>query len=271
VCVFGQNISFKQITTDNGLSNNKIHDIIQDNTGFIWLATDDGLNRFDGYNFKVFCNKTNDKSSLSNNSVWALYEDQSGFIWIGTKSRELNWYDPNTDKFTSWEIKSEVVKKNSIKSIYEDSRGAIWIGTYKSGLYHFDPVTEKIENWRNDPNNNSSFFTNYIRYNTDDEESKTIIEKGISEIDSIILKYKDNIVTIDFATLSFYNNFENQYRYLLEGFNENWIQLGNKHTITFTILSPGDYKLRVIGSNIDNIWNEPGKTLFIQVQPGING
>ena len=110
-------------------------------------------------------------------------------------------------------------------------------------------------------------FTNYLRYNTDDEEGKPIIEKGISERDSIVLTYKDNIVTIDFAALSFYNNYKNQYRYMLEGFNENWIQLGNNHTITFTNLSPGDYKLRVIGSNNDGNWNEQGTTLFIQVQP----
>ena len=110
-------------------------------------------------------------------------------------------------------------------------------------------------------------FTNYLRYNTDDEEGKPIIEKGISERDSIVLTYKDNIVTIDFAALSFFNNFKNQYRYKLEGFNENWIQLGSNHTITFTNLSPGDYKLRVIGSNNDGVWNENGTTLFIQVHP----
>ncbi len=86
-------------------------------------------------------------------------------------------------------------------------------------------------------------FSNYIRYNTDDEEGKPIIEKGISDRDSILLTYKDNIVTLQFAALSYYNIFENKYRYKLEGFNENWIQLGNNNTVTFTNLSPGDYNL----------------------------
>ncbi|UCH66100.1 MAG: SpoIIE family protein phosphatase, partial [Ignavibacterium sp.] len=107
----------------------------------------------------------------------------------------------------------------------------------------------------------------YLRYNTEDEEGKPIFERGISEIDSIFLTYKDNIVTLEFAALSYYNNLDNQYRYKLEGFNENWIQLRNNHSVTFTNLSPGDYNLRVIGSNNDGLWNEKGASLFIEVTP----
>jgi serine phosphatase RsbU (regulator of sigma subunit) len=85
--------------------------------------------------------------------------------------------------------------------------------------------------------------------------------------DSLILTHKDNIITLGFSALSFYNNSKNQYRYKLEGFNENWIQLGNNHTITFTNLSPGEYKLFVIGSNNDGLWNEAAASLFITVLP----
>ena len=80
--LLAQNIPFKHLTTENGLSNNKILDVIQDKTGFIWLATDDGLNRFDGYRFKVYRHKSKDSTSLSNNSIWTLFEDRAGFIWI---------------------------------------------------------------------------------------------------------------------------------------------------------------------------------------------
>ena len=81
------------------------------------------------------------------------------------------------------------------------------------------------------------------------------------------MTYKDNIVSFDFAALSYYNNFMNQYRYKLEGFNENWIQLGNNRTITFTNLSSGEYNLRVLGSNSDGLWNDKGASLFIEVTP----
>ena len=177
--LFAQNIVFKHLKTDDGLSNNKISDIIQDKTGFIWLATDDGLNRFDGYSFKVYRHKPKDNTSISNNSGWTLFEDRAGFIWIGTKSGELNRYDPNTDRFTSWKVKSEFVKENSIKSIYEDRQGAIWIGTYKSGLYRFDPLTEKIENWCNDPLNKSSLSNNYVTSIVEDADGNLLISTYI--------------------------------------------------------------------------------------------
>ena len=192
--LLAQNIPFKHLTTENGLSNNKILDVIQDKTGFIWLATDDGLNRFDGYRFKVYRHKSKDSTSLSNNSIWTLFEDRAGFIWIGTKSGELNRYDPNTDRFDSWEIKSEFVKENSIKSIYEDSQGAIWIGTYKSGLYRFDPLTEKIENWRNDPLNKSSLSNNYVTSIVEDADGNLLISTYIGLNKFNYQKSKNNFI-----------------------------------------------------------------------------
>jgi len=192
--LLAQNIPFKHLTTENGLSNNKILDVIQDKTGFIWLATDDGLNRFDGYRIKVYRHKSNDSTSISNNSIWTLFEDRTGFIWVGTKSGELNRYDPNTDRFTSWEIKSEFVKENSIKSIYEDSQGAIWIGTYKSGLYRFDPVTEKIENWRNAPLNKSSLSNNYITSIVEDTDGNLLISTYIGLNKFNYQKSKNNFI-----------------------------------------------------------------------------
>ena len=110
-------------------------------------------------------------------------------------------------------------------------------------------------------------FTDFLRYNTDDEEGKPIIEKGISERSGITLTYKDNIITLSFSALNFNNSFKNQYRYKLDGFNENWIQLGSNRTVTFTNLSPGEYNLKVIGSNNDGLWNEQGANLSIEVLP----
>src|SRR5690606_33355525 len=110
-------------------------------------------------------------------------------------------------------------------------------------------------------------FTDFVRYNTDDAEGKPIYENGISERSGVELTYKDNIITFSFSALNYFNTFNNQYRYKLEGFNENWIQLGNNRTVTFTNLSPGDYTLKVIGSNNDGLWNEQGTSLTIEVLP----
>jgi len=110
-------------------------------------------------------------------------------------------------------------------------------------------------------------ITAFERYNTDDAAGTAIVEKAISEKKHVVLSYKDNILTFEFAALSYLNNTKNQYAYNLEGFNENWIQLGTKRDVTFTNLDPGEYTLRVKGSNNDDVWNEEGASLKITITP----
>jgi serine phosphatase RsbU (regulator of sigma subunit) len=110
-------------------------------------------------------------------------------------------------------------------------------------------------------------FSSFVRYNTDDEEGKPIEEKGIDAKPSIVLSYKDNVATFEFAALNFYNTFKNRYAYQLEGYSDNWIQLGTDRRATFTNLDGGEYVLRVRGSNNDGLWNEEGASLAITVNP----
>jgi signal transduction histidine kinase/ligand-binding sensor domain-containing protein len=173
--ILAQDISFKHLTTDDGLSNNQVLDVIQDKNGFIWLATDDGLNRFDGYSFKIYRHVPKDSTSLSDNSSWCLFEDREGFIWIGTKNGELNRYDPKTDKFTNWKIKSNILKESSITSIYEDRAGAIWVGTYKSGIYRLNPKNGMIEEWNNTPSSPATITNNYITSVLEDNDGNILI------------------------------------------------------------------------------------------------
>jgi serine phosphatase RsbU (regulator of sigma subunit) len=226
----------------------------------MWFGTTKGLCRYyrDSKKFKTY----REKDGLANDFVYGILEDNNGNLWLSTNNG-LSKFDPQKEIFKNYYFEDGLQGNEFNQNAYakDFKTGRLLFGG-PNGLNIFNPEDLK-ENDYLPP----VVFTNYLRYNTDDEEGKPIIEKGISERDSIVLTYKDNIVTIDFAALSFYNNFENQYRYMLEGFNENWIQLGNNHTITFTNLSPGDYKLRVIGSNNDGVWNEKGTALYIQVQP----
>ncbi|BDQ03414.1 hybrid sensor histidine kinase/response regulator transcription factor [Ignavibacterium sp.] len=159
---FPQQIHFDRISTNNGLSNNLIYDILQDKSGFLWIATDDGLNRYDGYEFKIFRNDPNDISSLSDNSVWSLAVDKSGKIWVGTKTGWINCYDPVTEKFSRWYIASNITKDNSITTIFTEDENKIWIGTYRSGLYLLNPKTGEIKNWTLNPLDSTSLTNNYI-------------------------------------------------------------------------------------------------------------
>src|SRR5690606_13131087 len=84
---------FNRISQANGLSNNKVNCIIQDQRGFIWMGTDDGLNRYDGSNFVVFKNVPGDSASLSGNTITDLLEDKQGVIWIASADGGLTRYD----------------------------------------------------------------------------------------------------------------------------------------------------------------------------------
>lgn len=173
--ICAQSIIFNHLTVEDGLSNNDVNTVIQDQTGFIWFGTDDGLNRFDGYNFKVFRHDPSDSNSLSDNSIWSLMEDSKGNIWVGTKGGVLNKFDPATEKYTHWILESKITKENSIKSLYEDSKGNIWVGSYRSGLYRLNTLNNKIDNWQAESGNPNSLSHNYVQSIIEDNEDNLLI------------------------------------------------------------------------------------------------
>ncbi len=131
---------FDQITTEQGLSNNRINNTIKDHKGFIWIATADGLNRYDGYKFKIFKYDPDDSTSLSDNFVYSLREDRLGNIWVGTRSAGLNKFNRKTGEFTRIKLypsntsSEEQQQINSIYGIYEDpyeKNNVIWVFTGK--------------------------------------------------------------------------------------------------------------------------------------------
>ena len=170
-----QAIAFNNLTVENGLSNNKVNTIIQDQAGFMWFGTDDGLDRYDGYNLKIFRHEPDDSNSISDNCIWALSEDRKGNIWIGTKAGVLNKYNPVSEKFTHLKIKSDLTQENSIKSIFEDSKGNIWIGSYKDGLYELNPYTNKINHWMADPKDPKSLSHNYVLAIIEDNDGNILV------------------------------------------------------------------------------------------------
>ena len=119
-----KNIKFKHLTTNDGLSHSWVHSIIQDKCGFIWIGTDDGLNRYDGYDFHAYKNNARDKYSISSSSVMALLEDTKGDLWIGP-GHGLNYYDRKNERF----IRRHEMSQGEVLSMAEDRDSNIWIGT----------------------------------------------------------------------------------------------------------------------------------------------
>ena len=169
--LYPQYLHLESITVKDGLSNSYINCLLQDDTGFLWIGTDDGLNRFDGYEIKIFRNKMNDKSSISENIIWALCEDHIGNIWIGTKSGGLNRYNPKTEMFESWNLPSSDAEEINITFICEDSKYNIWIGTYRNGIYRFNPTKMIFEHWQNYPGKQKLLTDNFVTSILEDQFS----------------------------------------------------------------------------------------------------
>jgi two-component system sensor histidine kinase ChiS len=133
---------FEHFSLEHGFSQSSVFSILQDSRGFLWFGTVDGLNRYDGYSFKVFRNNPDDSTSISNNSVISLYEDNAGVMWVGTQGGGLNRYDKETGIFTRF-----IHNPNDPRSlshitafgILEDKSGVLWIGTNGGGLNKLVP------------------------------------------------------------------------------------------------------------------------------------
>lgn len=130
-----QNLSFRQLTVEDGLSQNAVMAIAQDKKGFIWIGTRYGLNRYDGIGFKTYKYSSVNKNSLSDNLINALLVDDNGTLWVGT-SNGLNKYDPVKDNFErifNDPKDQHSLNNSSINCLYQDIQKRIWVGT-KSGL-----------------------------------------------------------------------------------------------------------------------------------------
>ncbi|MBL4941625.1 MAG: PAS domain-containing protein [Colwellia sp.] len=130
---------FEHLTINQGLSQSTIYAMIQDKQGFIWIGTQYGLNRYDGYEFINYYHDPTNSNSLSSNFILSLYEDKKGSIWIGTFNG-LNKYDPKTNTFTLVTLKSQSNKKltnTRITAISGDDK-QLWIGTFKDGLWLYN-------------------------------------------------------------------------------------------------------------------------------------
>ena len=136
---YGKNVRFEQISLEEGLSQSVVNAVLQDRKGFLWVGTNDGLNRYDGYAFTVFKPDENDPASLSNSVITAIVEDARGYLWIGTQQGGLNRYDPVSGEFTAYTRNggnAQSVSSDFISSLCLDDQG-LWIGT-DNGLDYLD-------------------------------------------------------------------------------------------------------------------------------------
>ncbi|TXE07023.1 response regulator [Seonamhaeicola algicola] len=140
-------IYFNHITTNDGLSQNDVNSIYQDKEGFMWFATHDGLNKYDGYNFTVYTPDRNNPNSINSNLTYTITGDNKGNLWVGTTGNGLNYFDKALNKFfhfTHDDKNPKSITNNHISSIFKDSKNRLWIGT-PTGLNLLD-LNKPIDN-----------------------------------------------------------------------------------------------------------------------------
>lgn len=140
-------IQFTNLSVEDGLSQTSVQAVIQDRQGFIWIATHEGLNRFDGRDFLQYFHDDMDGSTLAHNWVWALHEDRQGRIWVGTDGGGLDRLDPVTGVFTHFPHIAEdpaTIGGSIVRDIVEDAGGYLWVGTDGGGLSRVDPHTDAV-------------------------------------------------------------------------------------------------------------------------------
>jgi len=129
-------ISFQKYSTREGLSQSSIVTIYQDDEGFMWFGTYGGLNRFDGYNFKVFQPSSDNPNTISDNHVRTICQDTSGILWVGT-TNGLNRFFTHTNEFVHFKNipgDTNSIAANAVYKVFKDRDGDIWVGTWGGGL-----------------------------------------------------------------------------------------------------------------------------------------
>lgn len=248
-----------------------------------------------------------DLHSLSNDRVYTIYaahangKTGTGVLWIGTDGGGLNKFDPASGKFTYFTEK-EGLPHNTVNGILEDKAGNLWLSTGK-GLAKFNPQNQTFRNYDEQDGLQSNEF-NYGAYhqnqsgemffggvnglNIFDPESikdnphlppitltafekfnQTVkLERDISQVKELTLSYQDAVVSFQFAALDYTAPEKNRYAYKLEGFDQNWTEVGaDRRLATYTNLPDGNFVFRLKGANNDGVWNEAGPAINITVTP----
>ena len=259
----------------DSLSNNLVMSLYEDTHGGLWIGTlGGGLNRFDrvAQTFRSY----RKKDGLPNDVVYGILGDEQGYLWLSTH-KGLARFDPESQVFKNFDV-SDGLQSNEFEfgAFAKGRDNRLYFGGI-NGFNGFFPDQVK-----NDPHPPEIVLTD-LQVNNQPvpiarggsspggnlaEGTVFSLDKAIGETRELTLSYKHRVLTFEFAGLHFADPAKNQYAYMLEGFNEDWIHTPSEHRrATYTNLDPGRYEFRVKASNKDGIWNEAETTLQVVIQP----
>jgi len=147
-----------------GLSQNTVTTMVQDQYGFMWIGTRNGLNRFDGVEITQYDRRFNDSISVSHGFVNHVFEDSEGVVWVGTREGGLNWYHRERDEFINVRLDPDPnnISSSSVTFIYEDQHANFWLGTQDHGLILFNRDSQTYTAFKHQPNDPFSISSDHI-------------------------------------------------------------------------------------------------------------
>ncbi len=176
---------FDKLTSQEGLSQNTVTAMLQDNLGFIWIGTQNGLNRYDASNFKTYKVEQN-RNSIPDNHITFLLQTEDNFIWIGTQSGGLCRLNTITEQFEVFAYEPQnplSLSAGAVTCILRDSKNRTWIGTSIGGLNLFNPQTKTFDHYRNDERNQNSLAQNHVTDIIEDNQKRLWIATAEGGLD----------------------------------------------------------------------------------------
>jgi signal transduction histidine kinase len=242
----------------DSLSDNYVLSLLEDSAGRLWVGTQNGINLFlpETGTFKRYLTR----DGLPDNVIYGMLEDDQGNLWIST-NRGISRFSPSTGEFHNFDTGDGLQGlEYNINAYYRDDEGQMYFGGV-NGFNQFFP----------DEITDNPYIPPVIvtGFQIDNEEvdygEDSVIEKPISQLDSLELGRADTSISFELASLHFSSPEDNQYAYIMEGFDEDWNYIGSRRFATYTKLPPGEYTFRAIGSNSDGVWNLEGTSINVSV------
>lgn len=266
----------------NSLINNLILCVFEDSKNQLWIGTAGGLSKFkprlrvdffkqlsqieDIDNQDYFTNYTS-RHGLENEIIFGILEDNNGFLWLSTNGG-LAKFDPRTEKVVKTFKASDGIHSNehNQNAFLKLSTGEMIFGGV-GGFSSFSPESVEVNAFVP-----PVMITDIMLYNksvplkNEAETDEFCLEMAPFATNRVQFAYHHDVVTFEFAALSYINPEKNSYQYKLEGFDEQWLESKSNRLATYTNLDPGNYTFKVKAANNDGIWNEQGTSLQIHVE-----
>ena len=263
----GRAIRFVQDeSTPHGLSSDLVLSLLEDRDGVLWVGTmGGGLNRFERE--KGVFRRYLEKDGLPNTTIYGILQDKTGLLWISS-NKGVSRFNPREEVFKNFTVEHGLQSNefNAGAAFRNELSDEMFFGGVK-GLNSFFPAQI-----REDPIPPDVVLTEFLVFNQRVRpravQPNSQLKRHINQATDLVLSYQDYLISFEFAALHYADPAKNQYAYMLEGLDKDWIYTdASKRFATYTNLSAGSYTFRVRGSNPDGVWSREETSIRLRVQP----